>query len=142
MRIHSRLIALATIGVAACALLTTPALASSTATPAPSSVSGYLVVNSAPVDSTSPSLAFGTVTCPPTSTGVAREPLNGGVTSASHSLLVSVNTSCPDGNQWVGGLNNRSGAPTTFTVWAVCAIPGSGYTQADTETGIPPPKER
>lgn len=108
-----------------------------TNTPGPlTQPTGYLVVNSGPISTLSPSNTTGSVTCPATSTGVARYPQDGGVSFQSHSLYASVNSSYATGTSWSVGVKNRTGAATTFTVWAVCAVPNPGYVQLNS-TSVP-----
>ena len=108
-----------------------------TNTPGPlTQPTGYLVVNSGPISTLSPSNTTGSVTCPATSTGVARYPQDGGVSFQSHSLYASVNSSYATGTSWSVAVKNRTGAATTFTVWAVCAVPNPGYVQLNS-TSVP-----
>jgi hypothetical protein len=132
MRIHPRIVAAAMVLATTSAVSPASALAATTAPP-PSPVSGYTVVNSGPVSTASSmtlnGVAYSSVTCPATSAGVQRKPLDGGVTIDSHSPLVSVADSYPGGTQWYGEVANRTGKPVTYEVWATCAVPTSGYTQ-------------
>lgn len=98
---------------------------SSSATP-----SGYLLVSSGSLTAPTGAETFGSVACPATRRGVARQPQSGGVFITSGSLAANINNSYPSGTSWVGFVNNSSGADTTFEVWAVCAKPHSAYTQA------------
>jgi len=108
-----------------------------TNTPGPlTEPTGYLIVNSGPISTLSPSNTTGSVTCPATSTGAARYPQDGGVSFQSHSLYASVNSSYATGTSWSVGITNRTGAATTFTVWAVCAVPNTGYVELSS-TGVP-----
>jgi hypothetical protein len=72
--------------------------------------------------------AFGSVTCPVTSTGVQRKPQSGGVFISSSDLGANVNESAPNGNSWVAYVNNNGSSSTSFSVYAVCAKPRAGYT--------------
>ena len=69
----------------------------------------------------------GSVTCPLTSTGVARVPLGGGVYLSSSDLSANINSSYPSGTRWVADVNNNSGFDTAFSVWAVCGKAPRGY---------------
>lgn len=51
----------------------------------------------------------------------------------SHSLYASVNSSYATGTSWTVGIKNRTGAATTFTVWAVCAVPNAGYLELNSK---------
>jgi hypothetical protein len=94
---------------------------------------GYQVVSSALLTAPSGRQVSGSVSCPPTSSGVERRPQSGGVFMTSSSLLANVNSSYPDldGVSWDAFINNASGADTTFRVWAVCAKPKTGYLTVD-----------
>jgi hypothetical protein len=49
------------------------------------------------------------------------------VTINSTSLSVNINSSYPSGTAWHAYVNNASQADVTFDVWAVCALPKTGY---------------
>jgi len=70
----------------------------------------------------------GSVTCPVTSTGVQRKPQSGGVFISSSDLGANINESAPFGNSWLAFVNNNGSSSTSFTVYAVCAKPRTGYT--------------
>ena len=119
------LLARATIAATCCLALAGAALApaASAATPA-----GYVVVNSGPISSPGLSTTTGHVSCPVTSAGVQTYPQGGGVTFGSRSLYANVDASFPAGAQWWATVKNR-GPATTFSVWAVCAVPNPGYVE-------------
>jgi hypothetical protein len=104
----------------------------STAKPA-----GYKLVTSGFISIANGTQMFGKVTCPRTTTGAIRRPQSGGVFVSSSSLSANVNSSYPDrdGVSSDADVNNFSGSPTSFEVWAVCAKPHSGYVQAQS-TGL------
>ena len=58
---------------------------------------------------------FCSVSCP-----AATVRSGGGIFGFSSSTLQSVNSSYPIGNGWAGFMNNRTGANSSFTVYAVC----------------------
>jgi hypothetical protein len=89
--------------------------------------SGYKIVRSAWMTSANGLRTFGYVSCPPTSSGVARYPQGGGVVVASFNVLANVSSSYPNGINWQVDVNNASGTDTTFQVYAVCAKPRTNY---------------
>jgi hypothetical protein len=85
---------------------------------------GYLVVTA--TISAAPGQTRGTVTCPKKGTAT-RLPQGGGAVIASSSLTANINSSFPSGNGWAADVNNNSGTATSFSVYAVCAIPSNKY---------------
>ncbi len=128
-----------TTGIAKTAHLAAPAAAGAgkqalgiqAATP-----SGY-VIKTASFTATNGQQSFGSVTCPATKKGVAREPLGGGVVITSNSLSANVNSSYPSSTSWDAYVSNNSGADTSFTVYAICAKPHKHYQVVANSTDNP-----
>src|SRR5262249_38201270 len=76
---------------------------------------GYLIVASGAVSSPAHTQRYRQVLCPQ-----PLLPLGGGGFVQSTSTAVDVNSSFPVGLGWEADVNNNSGSPTTFTVYAIC----------------------
>jgi hypothetical protein len=83
---------------------------------------GYVQVHSQLFASGQFTQARGSVLCP-----IGTVAYGGGVLITSTGLNANVNSSFPAGNTWVADVNNV-GAPTTFSVYAVCGKPVRNYT--------------
>lgn len=117
-------------------LLGTISPAAATSSPAPKP-SGYAIVHSAVQTSANGTQTSADVACPTNTLGPVVA-LGGGATIASRSLGVTINSSYPDYNgSWKVTINNTSGADTTFTVYAVCALNLNPLTYGSVIT-IPP----
>lgn len=85
----------------------------------PSGASGATVVSSGASPNPAGAQSNAAATCP-----AGMRALGGGASSSSTSVLVNINSSFPIGSPptaWLVFMNNNSGAPATFTVYAVCA---------------------
>jgi hypothetical protein len=82
---------------------------------------GYVQVHSQPFSAGQFTQTRGSVICP-----IGTVVYGGGVLITATSLNANVNSSFPVGNTWVADVNNV-GAPTTFTVYAVCGQPVRNY---------------
>ena len=91
--------------------------------------SGYTVWESAEIAAPAGYQTYGSVSCPLTKRGVQTMPTGGGLIIDSSDLAANINSSYPAGMYWAGDVDNTSSTDTKFVVYAVCALPTSGYTQ-------------
>jgi hypothetical protein len=107
----------------ACGLLAAPSV-SATAAQAGSArpPRGYTLVGSSTLVAPAGEQTRGVVACPP---GLV--PLSGSAGIHSTSVLASVNSSFPLGNNWIADVNNASATDVTFEVDAVCARQPKSY---------------
>jgi hypothetical protein len=103
-------------------------VSAATTTPAVAKPAGYSIVTSAAISLPNGSLVPGSVTCPKKK-GVQTFPLSGGALIDTSSLAANINSSYPSPTGWRADADNLSGAPTMFTVYAVCANKLPGYVQ-------------
>jgi hypothetical protein len=101
--------------------------------------SGYIRVDSGYMNLPAGFISGGSVTCPATSSGVARRPQSGGAVVSSSSTAVNISDSYPTPNGWIVDVSNASSTATTFDVWAVCAKPKKAYGQYSSAQIANPP---
>jgi hypothetical protein len=93
----------------------------------------YVVVSSGGLSAPQGTRTRGTMDCP-----AGTVVWGGGVVISSRSLHANINSSFPAGtDRWIGDVNNRSGAGTTFAVYAVCANRNTGYSVHTVTTIVP-----
>jgi hypothetical protein len=86
---------------------------------------GYTLVSSSDVVVPAGEQTRGRVVCP---NGLV--PLSGSAAIHSLSVLATVNSTFPLGNEWIADVNNASATDVTFEVDAVCAHPPRNYSIA------------
>jgi hypothetical protein len=129
MRQHARILGLclALVGIGTLSATTVSAAPRAVAAGAAKKPAGYSIASATfalPNGGQTP----GSVTCP-VKKGVQTVPLSGGALVQTDSLEASINSSYPTAHGWSVDVNNTSGAPSQFTVKAVCATKPKGYTQ-------------
>jgi hypothetical protein len=77
---------------------------------------GYAIVSTGFVSAPNGVVSTGLGGCP-----TGKVPLGGGALITSNRLAANISSSIPEGTQWFVAVNNHTGSPTTFQIWAVCA---------------------
>ncbi len=136
LRMFALTAAVAATGVAGATTADAKTASSGSPTLAGAKPAGYLIV-SATFAAPNGAQTRGTAVCPKKGTAV-RMPQGGGAVIESSSLGANINTSIPNGNEWLVDVNNNSGADTNVVVYAVCAIPSKKYQQVVGSTATNP----